>query len=101
VVRVPEREKMAQGDLEAKVGELSGQLKILTPTLDGLGKKLAETRETLVEHQETVKQLWIEVNALKAAQGAGSRRWWEIVLAFLSAVVGALATWFLAKGSKP
>lgn len=92
---------MPPGDLEAKIGELAGQLKMIAPSLDGLANKLAETRETLAENKESLKQLWIEVNALKAAQAAGSRRWWEVVLAFLAAVLGALATWFLARGGKP
>lgn len=91
---------MAAGELEAKIGELAGQLKMLIPSIEALSKKLGETREILAANQESLKLLWGEIRTIKGQQTTGSKRWWEAGLALISSAAGALATWFVMRGGK-
>jgi len=92
---------MAVGDLEGKIGEISGQLKTLAPILEQLGTKLNDTREKLVAQKENLKQVWVEINALKTAQATASagaqKRWWDVWKILLAAIVGGAVTFGLTK----
>lgn len=88
---------MAVGDLEGKIGEISGQLKTLAPILEQLGTKLNDTREKLVAQKENLKQVWIEINALKKAQETGASKWWDVLKILLAAVIGGAVTFGLTK----
>ena len=88
---------MAVGDLEGKIGEISGQLKTLAPILEQLGTKLNDTREKLVAQKENLKQVWIEINALKKAQETGANKWWDVLKILLAAVIGGAVTFGLTK----
>lgn len=88
---------MAVGDLEHKIGELAGQLRLLAPALENVATSLGKAREQLAANQENLKQVWIEIEALKARHEKGSKKIWDLVLAFLSAALGAGATWFFTR----
>lgn len=88
---------MAVGDLEGKIGEISGQLKTLAPILEQLGTKLNDTREKLVAQKENLKQVWIEINAIKKAQETGANKWWDVLKILLAAIIGGAVTFGLTK----
>lgn len=88
---------MAVGDLEGKIGELNGQLRTLAPILEALGQKVSGMGERLAANNENQRQLWHEVNAIKKREDGGSRKWWQVGLALLSAVIGAVVTIGVAK----
>lgn len=88
---------MAVGDLEGKIGEISGQLKTLAPILEQLGTKLNDTREKLVAQKENLKQVWIEIGALKKAHETGANKWWDVLKIMLAAIIGGAVTFGLTK----
>jgi chromosome segregation ATPase len=95
---------MAVGDLEGKIGEVNGQLRMLTPILDELGKKVSGIAERLSAQAQSLKQVWHEIEELKKAKNEekkeGSGRVWQVVLTVASAVIGALVTLGITKLTK-
>jgi hypothetical protein len=91
---------MAVGDLEGKIGELNGQLRTLIPTLESLGKKSSDMGERLAAVKENLKTIWEEIHAIKRREAGGAKKWWEVVLAGLSAVIGAVVTVVVLKLTK-
>lgn len=88
---------MAVGDLEGKIGELNGKLALLAPILEGVGKKVSELAEKAAGTKENLRQVWLEISAIKTRQDQGGRKWWEVALALISAVLGAVATALIMK----
>lgn len=88
---------MAVGDLEGKIGELNGQLRVLAPVLDELGKKVFAISERLATLQENLKSAWHEIREIKKRADGGSSRWWQVGLSVISAVIGAVVTLVVAK----
>jgi hypothetical protein len=91
---------MAVGDLEGKIGEVNGQLRLLTPILDNLGTKVSGIAEKMAAQQENLKQVWHEITALKKAQDGGGKKVWQVVLALISAVIGGVVTWGITRLTK-
>lgn len=88
---------MAVGDLEGKIGELNGQLRTLVPTLEALGRKVTELGERAAANKESMRQIWEEIHGIKRREAGSARKWWEIVLALIAAVIGAVATALVMK----
>jgi hypothetical protein len=83
---------MGVGDLEGKIGELNGQLRGLVPTLEALGRKVTELGERAAANKESLRQIWEEIHGIKRREDGGARKWWQVVLALISAVIGAVVT---------
>lgn len=88
---------MAVGDLEGKIGEVNGQLRMLAPILEELGKKVGSIAERLAGQAQSLKSAWHEIEEIKKSQKDGSSRWWQVVLSLISAVIGALVTLGISK----
>jgi len=85
------------GDLEIKIGEISGQLKSIVPVLEELGKKLNETREKLITLDSSLKQAWREIHELKDKGSSSDKKWWDVLKIILAAVIGGAVTYGLTK----
>lgn len=83
---------MAVGDLEGKIGELNGQLKMLTPIMEELGRKVGELAERGAANKENVRQIWQEIHDIKRRLDGGGKKWWQILLAVISPVIAAIVT---------
>lgn len=88
---------MAVGDLEGKIGEVNGQLRVLAPVLDELGKKVSGMGEKLAAQQENLKSVWHEIREIKKRAAGGSSRWWQVGLSLISAILAAVVTLVIAK----
>lgn len=88
---------MAAGDLEGKIGELNGQLRMLAPILESLGQKVGGMGERLAAMQENLKQVWHQIDAIKKRSHGSARRGWDIAMALISSVIGAVITFVAMK----
>ena len=53
--------------------------------------------EKLAANQENLKQVWHEIEAIKAREDGGRGRWWQVGLSLISAILGAAVTLVVAK----
>ena len=88
---------MAVGDLEGKIGEVAGQLRMLVPTLEALGNKVGSLGERVAALQENLKGAWEEIGELKKKADSGANRWWQAALMLVSAVIGGIVAYFVAR----
>lgn len=91
---------MAVGDLEGKIGELNGQLRMLAPILDELGKKVGSIAERLAAQAQSLKSAWHEIEEIKKSQKDGSNKVWDVAKIVIAAVIGSVITIVVAKLSK-
>lgn len=91
---------MAAGDLEGKIGELNGQLRMLAPIMETLGTKVSGMGERLAAIQENLKQVWHEINGIKKREQGGNKKVWDVFMALISAIIGSVVTYFVMKLTK-